>query len=342
VDVLKTLKNISWIGITLALLVGGSITFADAAEREATIGYQKIPGPWIVSIVDRKFEKATGYKIRWVPFDTGARAMQALAQGKIDIAHAGSSPIAAAASVGVDLQLFWIVNDINQAEALVVRRGSGIIEPQDLRRKTIGVPFASTTHFHLLFALEQFGIAPAEVKIVNLSPGKIEQAWKNGTIDGAFIWNPALAKLTRGGKILISSGTLSGWGKATFDGLVVDRRWARNHETFMVKFTKTIAAEDRNYRQNRKRWYTETRAINKIAEFVGIKALSVPFTLSKYGYPSAEEQISSRWLGGGKFGTAALALEFTSKFLRDQNVIGKLLPDYSKVVTDRWATNAAK
>ena len=315
---------------------------AFAADKAATIGYLRVPGPQVVSIVDRKFEKATGYKIRWVPFDTGALAMQALAQGKIDIGHAGSSPIAAAVSVGVDIQLFWIVNDIHDAEALIVRRGAKIEKPQDLRGKRIGVPFASTTHFHLLFALEQFGIPVSAVKILNMTPKLIEQSWQDGSIDAAFLWHPILANLQRRGRTLITSGLLNRWGKPTFDGLVVDRGWAARNDAFMFKFVQTIAEENRSYRENPRRWYTETRATQKIAKFIGTSSLTVPHTLRNYRYPSADEQASSRWLGGGQFGAAALALEFTSTFLREQNVIGRVLPSYKSAVNDRWVKRNSK
>jgi hypothetical protein len=42
--------------------------------------------------------------------------------------EAGSSPIVAAASQGQDVKLFWILDDIADAEALIARNGSGIAE----------------------------------------------------------------------------------------------------------------------------------------------------------------------------------------------------------------------
>jgi taurine transport system substrate-binding protein len=47
---------------------------------------------------------------------------------------------------------------INAAEALVVRNGSGIDKPEDLIGKTIATPFVSTSHYSLLGALKHWGL----------------------------------------------------------------------------------------------------------------------------------------------------------------------------------------
>jgi taurine transport system substrate-binding protein len=97
---------------------------------------------------------------------------------------------------------------INEAEALVVRNGSGINKPEDLRGKKIGVPFVSTTHYHLLYALELWGISPGSVEILNMQPNQIAAAWARGDIDAGFAWGPAQARIKETGKVLIDSGEL--------------------------------------------------------------------------------------------------------------------------------------
>ena len=152
------------VALSFVLGLGSSI----AADKEVTIGYQLVFNPHASAILDGVFEKATGYKIKWRKFDSGAKVINAMASGDVHISLAGSSPIAAGVSRGLDIELVWIYEDIGSAEALVVRNGSGIMSPQDLKGKKLGVPFVSTTHFHTLFALEQFGIDPKEVRILIL------------------------------------------------------------------------------------------------------------------------------------------------------------------------------
>ncbi len=188
----------------LLCLATGVTAPSYGADKEVTIGYQLVYNPWKVAIVDGAFEKATGYEINWRKYDSGAKVINAMASGDVQIALAGSSPIAAGVSRGLPIELFWIVEDIASAEALVVRDGSGITAPQDLKGKKLGVPFVSTTHFHTLFALEQFGIDPKEVRVLNMQPNNIAAAWERGDIDAAFIWDPALGRIKKSGKVLIT------------------------------------------------------------------------------------------------------------------------------------------
>ena len=194
-----------------------------------------------------------------------------MASGDMQVGVIGSSPLAAAVSRGVDLQLFWILDDINEAEALVVRNGSGIDKPADLKGKKLGVPFVSTTHFHTMFALEQWGIKPSEVQMLNMQPNQIAAAWERGDIDAAFVWDPALARIKQSGKVLITSGELSKKGKATFDGIAVqphvgrgqcrlhgevrqgDRRCRRLLPRQPGRLGRRLAARQGHRRQDRRR-----------------------------------------------------------------------------------------
>jgi taurine transport system substrate-binding protein len=313
---------------------------APAAPKEVTIAHQDMWNPWRVAIAGQELEKATGWKVNWKLFSGGADVIRALASGDVAIGEAGSSPIAAGISQGLDIELFWILEDIAAAEALVVRNGSGIAAPQDLRGKKIATPFVSTSHFHLLFALEQFGIKPGEVQVLNLRPPEIAAAWERGDIDAAFVWDPALSRIKQNGRVLITSGTLSSWGKATFDGVVVSRKFARENPDFVVAFVKAIAAADQRYRGNPAAWTVGNPYVQAIAKVTGGKPEDIPAGLALYGFPTVEEQASPLWLGGGKDGGAARALAFTASFLKAQGRIQETLPDYGAFVNPEWVRKA--
>lgn len=315
---------------------------AQAQEKEVTIAYQQIVDPWLVAISSGEFEKATGYKIHWRQFESGAKVATALASGDIKIGVLGSSPMAAAVSQGLDLQLFWILDDINQAEAMVVRNASNIKTPADLKGKKIGVPFVSTTHYHTMFALQQWGIKPTEVQVLNMQPNQIVAAWERGDIDAAYVWDPALAQIKQSGHVLITSGELSKQGKPTFDGIAVDRKWGEANADFMAKFVKVIASADAAYRQNQAAWTASSPQVKSIVKMIGGKPEDVPGALSLYAYPSAEQQASAEWLGGGKDSRAAKALKDTADFLKGQQKINAVKADYTPFVTSRYVDAALK
>ncbi len=318
------------------------VNVAVAADKEITVGYQLVYNPWKVAIANGTFEKATGYKINWRKFDSGSKVITAMASGDVHIALAGSSPIAAGVSRGIDMQLFWITEDIASAEALVVRDGAGITAPQDLKGKKLGVPFVSTTHFHTLFALEQFGIQPNELTILNMQPNQIAAAWIRGDIDAAFVWDPALGRIKQTGKVLITSGLLSSWGKATFDGMVVSTKFAESDPEFMAKFVKVIADADASYRDNPKAWTSDSDEVKAIVKMVGGNPDDVPGVLALYSFPTLEQQGSCQWLGCGADGGAVRALKFTAEFLKAEKKIPALQPDYSKFVTSAYVEAAMK
>ena len=62
----------------------------------------------------------------------------------------------------LDLQVIYVLDNINDAEALVVDKS--VTVPQDLKGKTIAVPPGSTTHFHMMCALEQLNISPRSLR----------------------------------------------------------------------------------------------------------------------------------------------------------------------------------
>ncbi|MGE0611672.1 MAG: taurine ABC transporter substrate-binding protein [Hyphomicrobiales bacterium] len=328
------------LGGAAALAMSVSMTFA--ADKEVTIGYQLIYNPWKVAIADGEFEKATGYKIRWEKFDSGAKVITAMASGDVDIALAGSSPIAAAVSRNLPIELFWITENINDAEALVVRNGSGIEKMADLKGKKVAVPFVSTTHFHMLFALEHHKIDPKEVNLLNMQPNAIAAAWERGDIDATFVWDPALGRVKKTGKVLLTSGDLAKLGKATFDGMMVGKEFASKNADFMCKFVSIIADADKAYRDKPDAFGPDSDNAKKIVKLVGGEPADVKGVLDLYDFPSLEQQASATWLGGGKDSGAAKALLATSEFLLEQKKIEKLLPDYGAVVNDKFAQAALK
>ncbi|WP_417221955.1 taurine ABC transporter substrate-binding protein [Amphritea sp.] len=328
--------------VTLSVLASGFVFSNIASADTVTIGYQGMMNPWKAVIAEKQLEQATGMDIEWRRFDSGAKVITAMASGDIDMASAGSSPIAAAVNRGLDIELVWVLENINNAEALVVRDGSGIAAPQDLKGKSIGVPFVSTTHFHMLFALEQFGLTDKDLKLINMQPNAIAAAWERGDIDGAFIWDPALGRIKQSGHVMISSGELSRWGKATFDGLVINKSLGEEKPEFVAQVIKLIADADNQYRAEKDSLTVDSPMIKGIAAMTGGAPENVAGVLALYDFPDLQTQTGCTWLGCGAEGGAAKALQFTSEFLKQQGKVRTLADDYSVFVNPSFAEAAAK
>jgi taurine transport system substrate-binding protein len=332
------MKRLWFVGVALAFAASAAM----AQQKEVTIAYQDMLDPYRVSQDAKDLEKTTGYKINWKQFGGGGEVIKAMASGAVQIGEVGSAGIAAAVSRGEPFELFWILDDIGDAEALVAKNGSGIKSIKDLKGKKIAMPFNSTTHFHTMVALEQAGIDPKDVQILNMRPPEVRAAWQRGDIQATWIWDPVLSEVKKDGTVIMTSGKLSAeTGKATFDGYVVNKNWAKDHHDFMVKFVKVLAAADARYRDNTAKWTADSPEVKAVAKWSGAKPESVPEGMALYRFPTLAEQ-NSKWLGGGKNSVAAKALEATSKFELSQKQIEKTLPDYSTVVTDQYVKDAMK
>ncbi|MCD0501740.1 taurine ABC transporter substrate-binding protein [Bordetella petrii] len=332
---------------TLAGLVFSLLMACTAhAQTKLVVGYQLIVGPFLSAIADGSFDKAlrqAGYEVDWRQFSSAGDISTALASGRVPVGVLGSTGITAAATRGVDMELFWILDDIGQSEALVARNGSGINNPQDLKGKRVATPFVSTSHFHLLVALNRlWGIDPRELRILNMQPPQIVAAWQRGDIDAAYVWPPALVELQASGKTIADSESIGKASVPTFDGLVVDKAWAQKNPEFMAAFTRVLAEAYAEYRAHGADWTPDSPQVQGMVKLIGGKPDDIVQALKLLGFPTAEEQISPQWLGSGKESGAAKALVANAQFLKEQKQIDSTLPDYIKHVNASYAQAVAQ
>ena len=323
-----------WLAVAgLALAANMS---ALAQTKEVTFAHQDMLVPLRTIMESGELEKATGYKINWRMFGGGGDVIRAMASGDVQMGEAGSSPIAAAASQGQDIKLFWILDDIADAEALIARKSSGINSMKDLKGKKVATPFVSTSHYQLMVGMKLAGVDPKSVNVMNMRPPEIAAAWERGDIDAAFIWDPVLSKIKGDGKTIATSGSIGKQGYPTFDGLVVDAKWAAKNEAFMVALVKALAKADNDYRNNAAKWTADSPQVKAIAKWTKADAKDVPPSMLLYKFPNLQEQASATWLGGG----AAKAIHDTAVFLKEQGRVKDLKPDYGAFVTTTYVKQA--
>jgi taurine transport system substrate-binding protein len=321
--------------VAAAALLASTGSLAQA-KKEVTFAHQDMLVPLRVVMESGELEKATGYKINWRMFGGGGDVIKAMASGDVQLGEAGSSPITAAASQGQDIKLFWILDDIADAEALIVRNGSGINGVKDLKGKKVATPFVSTAHYQLMAVMKTEGVDAKGVNVMNMRPPEIAAAWERGDIDAAFIWDPVLSKIKGNGKVIETSKTIGKRGFPTFDGLIVNAKWAAQNEAFMVELVKVLAKADAAYMGNRAKWTADSAEVKAVAKWTKADAKDVPPAMALYTFPTVAEQVSPTWLGGG----AAKAMTRTAEFLKEQGRIQELKPDYSAFVTDVYVKKA--
>ncbi|MCW8165900.1 taurine ABC transporter substrate-binding protein [Verminephrobacter aporrectodeae subsp. tuberculatae] len=313
------------VALAAAVLCGGAL----AESREVTFAHQDMLVPLRLVMESGEVEKATGYKINWRMFSGGGDVIRAMASGDVQMGETGSSPLTAAASQGQDIQLFWISADIADAEALIARNGSNINSVKDLAGKKVATPFVSTAHYQLISVMKMEGVDARKVHVMNMRPPEIAAAWERGDIDATFIWDPVLSRIKGNGKPIATSGSIGKRGAPTFDGIVVNAKWAAANESFMIAFVKALNRANDEYKALAKGWTADSAQVKAMAKWTKADPKDVLPVMRLYRFPTMAEQVSPTWLGGG----AAKAMAATAAFLKEQGRVQEVKSDYSAFVT---------
>ncbi|MBE3009638.1 ABC transporter substrate-binding protein [Microbispora sp. NEAU-D428] len=298
------------------------------ADRTIRVAYQAFPsGDLIVKNKGWLEQALPGYTIKWTKFDSGASINTAFVAKSVDIAAIGSSPVARGLSepLNIPYQVAFVLDVAGDNEALVARDGTGISSVADLRGKKVATPFASTSHYSLLAALDKAGVPESAVNLVDLEPQDILASWTRGDIDAAYVWLPTLDEIKKTGKTLISSRELATAGKPTLDLGVVSTAFIQAHPDAVDAWRKV-----------------EARALDLIADDPDAAAQAVGAELN-LGKDEAKAQLSQgvflkpadlaspEWLGTpDKVGGLAQNLVSAAQFLKDQQKIDAV-PDLATV-----------
>lgn len=287
------------------------------------LGYQQIPNADLI-VKDKDLLEACLPKavIKWSQFSSGADVIQAFGSNSIDLGLMGSSPATKAVSAPLNLpvQIIWIHDIIGTAESLVTR-DKGVTNIQQLKGRTIAVPFGSTSHFSLLFALQQAGLSDSDVKLINVEPENMLAAWQGGQIDAAWVWDPVLSKLKdASGTLITSSAETAKAGALTADMEIASSSFIQGNSNVIRVWTGV-----ENYAVGLIH-SDPSSAATSIAAELGTTPSEVKTQFAGYDYPIAsdQEKLFSEQIPN--------VLKSTASFLQSQGTVKKVGADYSSSI----------
>lgn len=318
--------------LLVALIVAGLTLSGCSVDRSGQsadkptirIGYQTFPSGDLIVKNNRWLEEALpDYNIKWTKFDSGADVNTAFIAKELDFGALGSSPVARGLSepLNIPYQVAFVLDVAGDNEALVARDGSNINTIAELKGKRVGTPFASTAHYSLLAALNQNGLSPADVRLVDLQPQAILAAWERGDIDAAYTWLPTLDQLRAAGKDLITSRQLAEDGKPTLDLGVVATEFAEANPE-VVDTWRQQEARALDLIKN-----DPEAAATAISAEIGLTPEQTAGQIEQGVYLTPQQVASAEWLGSeGNPGNIAANLESASQFLAEQKQIPAAAP----------------
>jgi sulfonate transport system substrate-binding protein len=217
-------------GSTLATLPQAQ---AAGALKEVRIGYQKY-GTLTLLKGRGMLEKRLAAKhiaVRWSEFPAGPQLLEGLNVGSIDFGTVGEAPPIFAQAAGASLVYVGNEPPSPSSEAIVVPKASALRSVADLKGKKVAFNKGSNVHYLLVRALEQAGIAYADIQPVYLPPADARAAFERGAVDAWVIWDPFLAAAEKqlGARVLID-------GK----GLVANHQFYLSSRSFVQQHPEIV------------------------------------------------------------------------------------------------------
>jgi len=320
-------------GPSRRLILAGALAVASAAvtgcssdsedssggARRLRIGYFAFPSGDLIVKNRKLLEKALpGYEITWIKFDSGAGVNQAFIGKSLDIAALGSSPFARGVSGAspIPYKVAWILDVAGENEALVARKDSGVLDVAGLKGRTVATPFASTSHYSLLAALETAGLKTSDAELIDLQPQAILAAWQRGDIDAAYVWLPTLDELRRTGVQLTSSKVIGTAGKPTLDLAVVSDDLITRDPKAIDAWRKAEAEALRLLKSD------PDGSVKAVSAELGISTADAEAQLAQGVFLTPEQVTSADWLGtDGSPGKLLSYVTDTAEFLTGQKQI---------------------
>ncbi len=273
-------------------------SMATAADEITVAYFLEWPMPFQYAKANGTYEDEMGVKINWVSFDTGTAMSAAMASGDVQIAVSqGVPPFVVATSAGQDLQAVDVAVSYSENDNCVVAEALEIDKTNagELNGKKVGVPIGTAAHYGFLSQMEHFGVDVNSLEIVDMAPADGAAAFAQGNLDMVCGWGGALRRMVEHGNILLTGAEKEELGILVFDVTSAPTAFIEEEPELLAKFLKVTA--DANAQWNAGDNKDEMLAV--IAKDAGMDAADAEATIATFTFPSAEDQLSDKWLGGG-------------------------------------------
>ncbi len=189
----------AWLRLGVAVLLaiaatgvggcGGDLS-ADRKER-LVVAATTLPGsaPVYVAKARGMFDDE-GLDVEIRTFGAGKLALDAVLRGDADVALVAETPVARAALDGQKPVVFATISRVDNANVIVGRKSRGILRPQDIRGRRVGVVPGTTADFFLHIYSVVSGLEPADVDVVSLETSTLVDSLSAGRVDAISAFAP--------------------------------------------------------------------------------------------------------------------------------------------------------
>jgi taurine transport system substrate-binding protein len=279
--------------------------------------------PFQYAKVQGAYDEAMGVKVNWVSFDTGTAMSAAMASGDVQLSVSqGVPPFVVATSAGQDLQIVDVAVSYADNDNCVVKEELEIdkTNAKEIEGKKVAVPLGTAAHYGFLKQMGHFGVDISTLDIVNMAPPDGAAAFAQGELDMVCGWGGALRRMTEHGNVLLTGAEKTDLGILVFDVTSGPASFIAENPDLVAKFLKVTA--DANAKWNDGSGVAEMLPV--IAKDAGMDEAATKETMGTFLFPSIEDQLASKWLGGN----AATFMKGVADVFVEAGSIDKALDSY--------------
>jgi len=322
--------------VTISIAATLASTSTASAEQLTVAYFMEWPTPNQYAQSKKIYDEKLGVDVKWVAFDSGTAMSAAMASGDVQISFSqGIPPFVVAASAGQDLQIVDVAVSYSENDNCVVRSTLEIDKSnvKELEGKQVGVPLGTAAHYGFLKQMDHFGVDTSTMKIVDMAPPDGAAAFASGNLDMVCGWGGALRRMKEHGNVLMSGAEKEELGIQVFDATSVLAQWAKENAVLLAKFLKVTADMNAKFAAG-----GSDEMLPVIAKAAGMDEKATKETLAGFKFPTIEQQLSEKWLGGGtqKF------LKEVADFFVEQGTIPKARDNYDSAVDASYLKAASK
>lgn len=279
----------------LAFLTGAGATSA----QEVTVAYfLEWPMPFQYAKEMGTYDKEMGVKVNWRAFDTGTAMSAAMASGDVHLSVSqGVPPFVVATSAGQDLQVLDVAVSYSDNDNCVVASALEIdkTNAKELEGKKVAVPLGTAAHFGFLNQMNHFGVDISKMDVVNMAPPEGAAAIAQGAVDMFCGWGGSLRRAKEHGNVLLTGAEKEELGILVFDVTSGPAAFVAENPDLVAKFLKVTADANAMWADPANR----DTMLPVIAKDSGMDLEATAATIDTFVFPTVEEQLSAKWLGGG-------------------------------------------
>ncbi|UWQ20571.1 ABC transporter substrate-binding protein [Jannaschia sp. W003] len=311
----------------LAAIAAAQAAHADAHLEELTVGYfLEWPMPFLAAKADGAYDEALGIPVKWVSFETGTAMSAAMASGDVHISVSqGVPPFVVATSAGQDLEIVDVAVSYSENDNCVVRSDLEIDKDTvaDLAGQKVAVPLGTAAHYGFLRQMDHFGVDVASLDVVDMDPPTGAAALNQGDVGMACGWGGGLARMKEAGNTLLTGAEKEELGILVFDVTSAPADFIAENPELMAKFVKVTADANAEWAESQ-----SDEMLAKIAQESGMEPEAAAQSMSTFEFPTMEEQLSEKWLGGN----AATFMKGVSDVFVEAGSIPSALDSYEDAV----------